>query len=46
MHVRNADKKFLLGPAPTTESYLRIDKMLEAVDEHGVDAVHPGYVAA
>jgi len=43
MHVRMADQKFLLGPAPTTESYLRMDKLLEAVDATGTNAVHPGY---
>eukprot|EP00038_Savillea_parva_P008646 m.178294 g.178294 ORF g.178294 m.178294 type:complete len:711 (+) comp14517_c0_seq1:107-2239(+) len=43
LHVRLADKKARLGPAPTAESYLRIDKILEAIDEHNVDAVHPGY---
>lgn len=43
LHVRLADKKARLGPAPSAESYLRIDKILEAIKEHNVDAVHPGY---
>eukprot|EP00040_Diaphanoeca_grandis_P005988 m.35441 g.35441 ORF g.35441 m.35441 type:complete len:716 (-) comp17140_c0_seq1:147-2294(-) len=43
MHVRDADEKFLLGPAPSSESYLRMDKLLEAVEFTGADAVHPGY---
>jgi len=43
MHVRDADEKYLLGPAPSSESYLRMDKLLEAVDATGADAVHPGY---
>lgn len=43
LHVRLADKSYRLGPAPSAESYLRSDKILEAISEHNVDAVHPGY---
>ncbi len=43
LHVRMADEAFHLGPAPSSESYLRIDRILEAVRKHGADAIHPGY---
>src|SRR5687768_10003525 len=42
-HVRVADRAVLLGPASQTESYLRIDRVLEAARETGAEAVHPGY---
>jgi len=41
--VREADEAFLLGPAPSAESYLRIDKILEAAKRSRSDAIHPGY---
>jgi acetyl-CoA carboxylase, biotin carboxylase subunit len=43
MHVRLADEAEHIGPAPSPESYLRIDKILEAAKKHGVEAIHPGY---
>src|SRR5579862_7373484 len=42
-HVRWADEAFHLGPAPSRESYLRIDRILEAAVRHGAEAIHPGY---
>jgi len=42
-HVRYADEAVLLGPAPSAESYLRMDKILEACKATGANAVHPGY---
>lgn len=43
MHVRMADEAVFIGPAPSIESYLRIDKIVEAVKQTGAQAVHPGY---
>lgn len=41
--VRMADESYRLGPAPSSESYLRIDKIIQACKELDVDAIHPGY---
>jgi 3-methylcrotonyl-CoA carboxylase alpha subunit len=41
--VAEADEAVLLGPAPSIESYLRIDKILEAAALTNADAIHPGY---
>jgi acetyl-CoA carboxylase biotin carboxylase subunit len=41
--VQMADEAAHLGPAPSSESYLRIDKIVDAALRHGADAIHPGY---
>ncbi len=43
LHVRIADAAWHIGPAPSSESYLRADKILEVAAAAGCDAVHPGY---
>ena len=43
LHVQLADQAVCIGPAPSLQSYLRIDAILEAARETGADSVHPGY---
>ncbi len=43
LHVRLADAAVSVGPAPSSESYLRADVILDAAKRTGCDAVHPGY---
>jgi len=42
-HAMAADRAVTIGPAPATESYLRVDRILEAARATGADAIHPGY---
>ncbi len=42
-HVREADEAVLLGPAPSSESYLKGDRIIEAALKTGAEAIHPGY---
>ena len=43
MFVKEADEACRIGPPPTSESYLRMDTILEVVKATGANAVHPGY---
>ncbi len=43
LHVRMADEAAHVGPSPSGESYLRIDRILEAARAHRAEAIHPGY---
>ncbi len=42
-HVSYADAAFLLGPAPSAESYLNIPRLIEVAQQAGAGAIHPGY---
>jgi len=41
--VRYADEAYCIGPAPSSQSYLRADKIIEVAKKCGADAIHPGY---
>lgn len=42
-HVKFADEAVLLGPAPSSESYLVMEKVINAAKDTGADGIHPGY---
>ena len=43
LHVRYASEAYRIGPSPSRESYLCIDKIIDVARKAGVDAIHPGY---
>ncbi|MGI9317390.1 MAG: acetyl/propionyl/methylcrotonyl-CoA carboxylase subunit alpha [bacterium] len=43
LHVSMADQSIRIGPAPSVESYLRSDRIIQAALNSGADAIHPGY---
>ncbi len=43
LHVQMADEAVLIGPPPANQSYIVIDKVMEAIRKTGAQAVHPGY---
>jgi propionyl-CoA carboxylase alpha chain len=43
LHVRYADEAVHIGPPASSESYLRMDKIIQAAKDTGADAIHPGY---
>src|SRR4029078_13258247 len=43
LHVRAADEAYLIGPPPARESYLVIDRIMEAASLAHADCIHPGY---
>jgi acetyl-CoA carboxylase, biotin carboxylase subunit len=43
LHVQLADEAVLIGPAPASESYLKMEVVISAAKETGCDAIHPGY---
>ncbi|WP_411836802.1 acetyl-CoA carboxylase biotin carboxylase subunit [Paracoccus sp. ME4] len=43
LHVRMADEAVHIGPAPANQSYIVIDRIMDAIRQTGAEAVHPGY---
>ena len=43
LHVQLADEAVCIGPAPTKESYLRMERILSATLASGAEAIHPGF---
>ncbi len=43
LHVRYADEAVFIGPSPSNQSYLVMDKIISAAKKTGADAIHPGY---
>jgi len=43
LHLKAADERICIGPAPSAKSYLNIDSIIQAAKGSGADAIHPGY---
>ena len=43
LHVRMADEAYLLGPAPPSQSYLNVERLIDVAARAGAEAIHPGY---
>src|SRR5437870_5204284 len=43
LHVLHADEAYPIGNAPATESYLNVERILDAARRSGAEAIHPGY---
>ncbi|MFN2579362.1 MAG: biotin carboxylase N-terminal domain-containing protein, partial [Pyrinomonadaceae bacterium] len=43
LHVRLSDEAYCVGPAASLESYLNIKSIIEAAQQSGAEAIHPGY---
>ncbi len=43
LHVRYADEAYPIGPAPSRESYLKMETIIEVAKRSGAEAIHPGY---
>ena len=43
LHVKYADYAYAIGPAPSVQSYLVIDRIIDVCKKSGAEAVHPGY---
>src|SRR3989442_14833394 len=43
LHVQLADEAICIGPPPSAQSYLKIDRIISAAEIGDVDAIHPGY---
>ncbi len=43
LHVRYADEAYYIGPSPSNQSYLVMDKIIDITKRSGADAIHPGY---
>src|SRR5437868_15281430 len=42
-HARRAEEAYLVGPGPANQSYLVVEKIIEAAKKSGAEAIHPGY---